>query len=80
MSIETKEQRDLRMKQINMADVLATVFMNFRRYRLTPDLRKLIEEHPCYLQGAGYDCNITMPDLAEFLFQVAGCVFSPPKE
>ncbi len=80
MSIETKEQRYLRMKQIDMADVLASVFMNFRNYRLTPDLRKLIEEHPCYLQGAGHDWTITMQDLAEFLFQVAGCVFSQPKE
>jgi hypothetical protein len=80
MSEETNEQRDLRMKRNNMNCILSTVFMNMGRYGLTPDLRKLIEEHPCYLQGAGYDWTITMQDLAEYLFQIAGCVFSEPKE
>ena len=76
----TNDEIEVWTKQMNMANILASVFGNFRNYGLNPGLRKLIEEDPTYIWSGQNGRKITRQDLAEFMLQVAGCVFSPKNE
>ena len=76
----TNEERLVRSKQINMANILTSVFMNFRNYGINPGLRKLVEEDHTYRWDGREYGKITMQDLAEFMLQVGGCLFSPKNE
>ena len=76
----TNDKKEVWSKQMNMSNIMASVFMNFRNYGLNPGLRKLVEEDPAYRwDGRDYG-KITMQYLAEFMLQVSGCIFSPKNE
>ena len=70
----TQESREKRRKQNEMARVFSNILRNFSKYDFDESLRDKIEDdlknHSMYEYG-----TISYADLAEFLFQVGGCIF-----
>lgn len=67
-----------KQKQNEMARILATIFLNFKIYKLDSSLREVIEEG---FKDSPYEYgNISYADIAEFMFQVGGCIFCENNE
>lgn len=70
-------EQELETRRLNMANILAGVFRNFSNYGLTPRLIEALEDHPASRWHGQNGGKITMQELAEFMLQVAGYIFSP---